>query len=65
MQPLNHDMDDLMRLAAADYPVKPQGADWDKVAQQLQDSGSTTVETGRYGFLRPFFGISIWPFENV
>jgi hypothetical protein len=52
MQPLNHDMDDLMRLAAAGYPVKPQGADWDKVAQQLQDSGSTTVETGRHGFLK-------------
>src|SRR4051812_17168165 len=35
MQSLNHDMDELMRKAAADYPVKPQGLNWDKVAQQL------------------------------
>ena len=28
-------MDELMRKAAADYPVKPHGLNWDKVAQQL------------------------------
>lgn len=31
-------MDDLMRRAAADYPVKPQGMNWEKVAQQLADT---------------------------
>jgi hypothetical protein len=52
MQPLNYDMDDLMRRAAADYPVIPQGADWEKVAQQLQATDKSGTEKQRYGLLR-------------
>lgn len=47
MQPVNNDMDDLIRKAAAGYPVIPQGADWQKVAQQLQASGNTAPNVAK------------------
>jgi hypothetical protein len=55
MQPLNHDMDDLMRKAAAEYPVKPLGADWEKVAQQLQAPGQQPMDKKGYGVLKKLF----------
>lgn len=36
MQSLNDDMDDLFREAGKHYPLKTEGADWDKVMQGLQ-----------------------------
>lgn len=45
-------MDDLMRRAAAEYPVKPQGADWEKVAQQLGASNSGVAAKKSYGLLK-------------
>lgn len=54
MQPLNHDMDDLMRDAAANYPVKPLGADWEKVAQQLGASEQESTGRSRHGVLKKF-----------
>ena len=44
-------MDDLMRRAAEDYPVKPQGMDWEKVAQQL-DTTDKEAPANRYGGLK-------------
>ncbi|MBD0368482.1 MAG: hypothetical protein ICV53_20555, partial [Flavisolibacter sp.] len=35
MQHLNNDMEELMRKAAEHYPLKPVGADWEKVAKEL------------------------------
>ncbi|MBD0280551.1 MAG: hypothetical protein ICV81_21665, partial [Flavisolibacter sp.] len=35
MQHLNNDMDELMRKAAEHYPLKPIGADWEKVEKEL------------------------------
>jgi hypothetical protein len=52
MQPLNHDMDDLMRRAAESYPVIPQGADWEKVAQQLEAAESLAPPGQKYGGLK-------------
>lgn len=52
MQPLNHDMDELMRRAATDYPVKPQGADWEKVAQQLDATDGKEAVAGRHELLK-------------
>ncbi len=43
MQYLNNDMDDLMRKAAEHYPLKPTGADWQKVALQLEVVEETTT----------------------
>src|SRR5688572_2728758 len=39
MQFINNDMDELMRKAAEHYPLQPTGADWQKVAQQLDGKG--------------------------
>lgn len=36
MQYLNNDIEKLLRKAANEAPVKPKGADWDKIAGQLQ-----------------------------
>jgi hypothetical protein len=55
MQPLNHDMDELMRKAAADYPVTPQGADWQKVAKQLQAPDQGPVDKKEHGVLKKLF----------
>lgn len=51
MQPLDNDMDNLMRKAATDYPVKPQGADWQKLAQQL-DASEPAVKNNGHGVLK-------------
>lgn len=37
MQHINDDMDELYRHAAEDYPLKIEGADWESVAQRLND----------------------------
>src|SRR5215207_698781 len=37
MQPVNNNMDDLFRRAAENYPLKPEGADWNKVLERLQE----------------------------
>jgi hypothetical protein len=52
MQHLNHDMDELMRRAAESYPVKPQGADWEKVAQQLEEAETKAPPGSTYGVLK-------------
>lgn len=38
-QSLNDDMDELFRKAAEEYPLKTDGADWDKVLEQLRLPG--------------------------
>lgn len=38
MQSLNDDMDELFRRAGEEYPLKTDGADWDKVLQGLHQS---------------------------
>lgn len=45
-------MDELMRRAAEDYPVKPQGADWEKVAQLLDATEDKEAVTASYGYLK-------------
>jgi len=35
MQSLNDDMDELFRRASDEYPLNTNGADWNKVLQQL------------------------------
>jgi len=52
MQPLDHDMDELMRKAAEEYPVRPQGADWEKVAQQLDASDGAAARSNRHELLK-------------
>ena len=42
-QSLNDDMDELFRKAAEDYPLKTDGADWDKIAQQLEQPGDAAT----------------------
>ena len=39
---LNDDMDDLIRQAAEDYPLKIKGNDWDKIAGAMQSATVTT-----------------------
>ena len=36
MQFVNDDMDDLFRRAAEEYPLRTDGADWDKLANKMQ-----------------------------
>jgi hypothetical protein len=52
MQHLNHDMDELLRRAAEGYPVKPTGADWDKVAEQLEAAETKAPPGPQYGGLK-------------
>lgn len=40
MQPLNHDMDELFRKAAEDYPLKLGDGDWERVAGKLAPASS-------------------------
>src|SRR4051812_28080213 len=42
---LNDDMDDLIRQAADDYPLKIEGKDWDKVLGAM--SSATQVQPGK------------------
>lgn len=63
MQPLNNDMDHLMRQAADAYSVPPAGQDWDKVAAQL-DAGSPPKSTAaqhsrRFGLVLFFLCTSL------
>ncbi|MEO5999030.1 MAG: porin family protein [Chitinophagaceae bacterium] len=37
MEPLDHDMDDLLRKAAADYPLNEGESDWDKLSARLSE----------------------------
>lgn len=45
MQSINDDMDELFRKAAADYPLKTDGADWDAVMLRLQTPNAPTPAT--------------------
>lgn len=38
MQPLNHDMDELFRKAAEDYPLKYGNSDWENISKKLRDT---------------------------
>jgi hypothetical protein len=40
MQPLGHDMDELFRRAAEDYPLKTVAGDWENLSMQLVDESS-------------------------
>jgi hypothetical protein len=45
MQSLNDDMDELFRRASEEYPLNTDGADWNKVMQQLDhEDGALTEE---------------------
>ncbi len=49
MQFMNDDMDELFRDAAKDYPLKTDGADWNKVLKQLQEGANEpTTEKPNY-----------------
>lgn len=43
MQPLNHDMDELFRKAAEDYPLKLGNGDWDNLAGKLLTGSATAT----------------------
>src|SRR3954463_6606148 len=43
---LNDDMDDLIRQAADEYPLKIKGEDWDKVLGAMQ-SAAVTAQPGK------------------
>jgi len=43
MQQLDHDMDDLLRKAAEDYPLKTDIEDWDKLAGKILVVPATSV----------------------
>ncbi len=45
MQSINDDMDELFRKAAADYPLKTDGADWDAVMLRLQTPNASNPAT--------------------
>ncbi len=47
MQPLNDDMDDLFRRASEEYPLNTQGADWNKVMQQLDHKEEALPEENK------------------
>src|SRR6478752_681307 len=54
MQSLNDDMDELFRRASEEYPLKADGADWDKVMQQLHAPEEPVIENKKqrdYKFL--------------
>ena len=38
MQPVDNDIDDLYRKAAEDYPLKTDGADWNKLLQKMESA---------------------------
>ena len=65
MQPLNNDMDHLMRQAADAFEVPPTGADWQKVAAALdrgdviQKDSSVWVHSIRLGLLLLFLMTSL------
>ncbi len=40
MQSLNDDMDELFRRASDEYPLNTNGADWNKVLQQLHHTNT-------------------------
>ena len=44
MQDVNNDMDDLFRKAAEQYPLKTDGADWQKVFAGLQEAAVPVAE---------------------
>ncbi len=45
MQDVNNDMDDLFKRAADDYPLKTDGADWDKVLAGLNNVDAPATVT--------------------
>lgn len=45
MQDVNNDMDDLFKQAAERYPLKTDGADWDKVLAGLNDADAPVAVT--------------------
>ena len=44
MQDVNNDMDDLFRKAAEQYPLKTDGADWEKISAGLQAASVPAAE---------------------
>lgn len=65
MQPLNNDMDHLLRQAADVFEVPPNGADWQKVAAALDNNAEVVNESKiwmhslRYGLLLIFLLASL------
>ena len=55
MQQLDHDMDDLLRKAAEDYPLKTDIEDWDKLAEKILFVPATPVVTKNNRF--KYFGL--------
>ncbi|MCW3114907.1 MAG: hypothetical protein JWR18_3303 [Segetibacter sp.] len=47
MQPLNEDMDELFRRAGEEYPLNTDGADWNKVLQQLHHNAGGFPKTNQ------------------
>jgi hypothetical protein len=49
MQPLNDDnMDELFQRAAEHYPLRIAKSDWEKIAQQLESSSSSSAASPRF-----------------
>ncbi|HYH14252.1 MAG TPA: outer membrane beta-barrel protein [Flavisolibacter sp.] len=57
MQFLNDDSTEWMRKAAADYPVKPFGMNWEAVAEQLRDNNAPVH--GGAGYVWPRYAAMI------
>ena len=65
MQPLNNDMDPLMRHAAENYSLQPTGLNWQQVADRLDGEepalprGAALQNSRRYGLLLLFLLTSL------
>src|SRR5215218_5937806 len=47
MQYVNDDMDELFRKAGKGYPLDTSGADWEKIAKELNGPGQNPVASKR------------------
>jgi hypothetical protein len=54
MQHLEHDMDDLFRKAADDYPLKANENKWEDIASHLHDQSYTETGQGKKGKRRKY-----------
>ncbi|MFL9483107.1 porin family protein [Chitinophagaceae bacterium LWZ2-11] len=65
---MNDDMDDLFRKASDEYPLKESGADWDKIANALQNAtgnNTTAAVTKRNDRKKLFWLLLLLPFAWI
>src|SRR5215211_7378394 len=65
MQHINNDMDDLFRRAGEEYPLDTRGADWEKIARELNGAAHAEKTVPQKSDRRLLWLLVLLPFSLI